>query len=177
MASLQSSAAMFSPRKALILTVFVILCLFFLYPRDAPRPTPKPTPKPPTPVTKSKTPMTPDQQSEAIIAESKPKPAPVVRGSSQSQQRLTIDRLQKLPLRDQLEYQFPYVVESKFPAFIWQTWKYTPSSPRFESKFRKTESSWTEKHPTFIHEVGMEILGICCGAAWRYGCGMRNSNV
>lgn len=140
--------AMFSLRRALILAVFIVLCFFFLYSRDA-----KPKPKPPTPVTKSKTTMTPDQQSEAIIAESKPKPVPVVRGSSQSQQRLTIDRILKLPLRDQLEYQFPYVVESKFPAFIWQTWKYTPASPEFEEKFRKTEASWTEIHPTFVHEV------------------------
>ena len=152
---------MFSLRRALILAVFIVLCLFFLYSRDSgPQ---KPKPKPPTPVTKSKTTMTPDQQSEAIIAESKPKPVPVVRGSSQSQQRLTIDRIQKLPLRDQLEYQFPYVVESKFPAFIWQTWKYTPASPKFEEKFRNTEASWTEKHPTFVHEVGIEILRICHG--------------
>ena len=166
---------MFSPRRALILVVFIVLCFFFLYPRNSD--SPKPTPKPPTPVTKPKTAMTPDQLSEAIVAESKPKPVPVVRGSSQSQQRLTIDKLQKLPLRDQLAYQFPYAVESKFPAFIWQTWKYTPSSSKFEDKFRKTEASWTEKHPTFVHEVGVETLEICRGAGWRYGRGMGNSNI
>lgn len=152
---------MSSPRRVLILVAFIALCFFFLHPRDPD--SPKLTQKPLTPVTKSKSTMTPDQQSEAIITESKPKPVPVVRGSSQSQQRLTIDWLQKKPLRDQLEYQFPYVVESKFPAFIWQTWKYTPASPKFEEKFRKTEASWTEKHPTFVHEVGMEFLGICRG--------------
>lgn len=140
-----------SPRRALILVVFIVLCFFFLYHRDVD--SPKPKSKPPTPVTKSKMTMTPDQQSEAIVAESKPKPVPVVRGSSQSQQRLTIERLQKLPLGDQLEYQFPYVVEAKFPAFIWQTWKYTPASPEFDEKFRGPEASWTEKHPTFVHEV------------------------
>ena len=31
------------------------------------------------------------------------------------------------PLPDKLAYQFPYDVEAKFPAYIWQTWKYTPA--------------------------------------------------
>lgn len=141
---------MFSPRKTLILAFFVICCIYLFYPRGSDTSTPL---EQPTPVTGSKT-LTPEQQSEAIAAQSKPQQAPVVRGSSQAQQRLTIDKLQSLPLREQLEYQFPYVVESKFPAFIWQTWKYTPASSKFEHKFRGPEASWTEMHPTFVHEVG-----------------------
>ena len=142
---------MFSPRRALILAVSILCCIYLFYPRGSDT-TLKPL-KPPTPVTSSKT-LTPEQQSQAIVAESKPQSAPVVRGSSQAQQRLTIDKLQNLSLREQLEYQFPYVVESKFPAFIWQTWKYTPASKKFEHKFRGMEASWTEKHPMFVHEVG-----------------------
>ncbi|KAG9234104.1 putative initiation-specific alpha-1,6-mannosyltransferase [Amylocarpus encephaloides] len=57
------------------------------------------------------------------------------------------------PLRDKLAYQFPYDVESKFPAYIWQTWKYTPASGEFGESFRPAEASWSEKHPGFIHEV------------------------
>lgn len=56
-------------------------------------------------------------------------------------------------LRDQLSYQFPYDVESKFPAYIWQTWKYTPASGEFAEPLRIAEASWTEKHPSFVHEV------------------------
>ncbi|KAI4140533.1 MAG: hypothetical protein LQ341_003795 [Variospora aurantia] len=56
-------------------------------------------------------------------------------------------------LRDKLQYQFPYDLEAKFPAYIWQTWKYTPASGDFGDNFRSAEASWTEKHPGFVHEV------------------------
>lgn len=57
------------------------------------------------------------------------------------------------PLQEKLAYQFPYDVDTKFPAYIWQTWKYTPASNKFGEKLRAAEASWTEKHPGFIHEV------------------------
>ena len=56
-------------------------------------------------------------------------------------------------LRENLQYQFPYDLESKFPAYIWQTWKYTPASGEFADSFRTAEASWTEQHPGFVHEV------------------------
>lgn len=52
---------------------------------------------------------------------------------------------------DKLAYAYPYDVDMKFPAYIWQTWKLTPADNDFE--FREQESSWTEQHPGFIHEV------------------------
>jgi alpha 1,6-mannosyltransferase len=61
--------------------------------------------------------------------------------------------MSRAPLQDKLAYQFPYDVETKFPAYIWQTWKYTPASGEFGDNFRPAEASWTEKHPGFIHEV------------------------
>lgn len=57
------------------------------------------------------------------------------------------------PLRDRLRYHFPYDIESKFPAYIWQTWKYAPSSMWFDADLRGAEASWTELHPEFVHEV------------------------
>lgn len=57
------------------------------------------------------------------------------------------------PLRDRLRYQFPYDLDSKFPAYIWQTWKYTPSSLWFSPELRDPEASWTELHPGFVHQV------------------------
>ena len=71
---------------------------------------------------------------------------------SNSGQQLLAD-ISRAPLHDKLDYQFPYDVETKFPAYIWQTWKYTPASEDFGEKFRSGEASWTEKHPGFIHEV------------------------
>jgi alpha 1,6-mannosyltransferase len=52
---------------------------------------------------------------------------------------------------DKLAYTYPYDVETKFPAYIWQTWKYTPAHGEFD--FREEEASWTEQHPGFVHEV------------------------
>lgn len=57
------------------------------------------------------------------------------------------------PLRERLHYHFPYDIESKFPAYIWQTWKTAPGSGEFEDRLRPFEASWTEKHPSFVHEV------------------------
>ena len=58
-------------------------------------------------------------------------------------------------LREHLEYLFPYEGPSatKFPAYIWQTWKYTPAMGEFDERFRVTEASWTERHPDYVHEV------------------------
>lgn len=62
-----------------------------------------------------------------------------------------IQDMSKMPLYDKLAYQYPYDVETKFPAYIWQTWKYTPANGEFT--FRDQEASWTELHPGFVHEV------------------------
>ncbi|KAF2795158.1 glycosyltransferase family 32 protein [Melanomma pulvis-pyrius CBS 109.77] len=67
--------------------------------------------------------------------------------------QIPMEELKKRPLRQQLEYQFPYDVDSKFPAYIWQTWKYTPSQGEFAEEFREAEASWTIHHPSFVHEV------------------------
>lgn len=58
-------------------------------------------------------------------------------------------------LKEHLEYLFPYQGASgtKFPAYIWQTWKYTPAMGEFDLRFRITEASWTEKHFDYVHEV------------------------
>lgn len=68
-------------------------------------------------------------------------------------EQIPLDELHKKPLRKQLEYQFPYDVDSKFPAYIWQTWKTTPAQGQFPEEFRQAEASWTTNHPTFVHEV------------------------
>lgn len=57
------------------------------------------------------------------------------------------------PVRTQLAYQFPYDSNSKFPAYIWQTWKQSKEDPGFDSRFRDTVRSWADKNPGFVHEV------------------------
>ncbi|KAL4877530.1 nucleotide-diphospho-sugar transferase [Aspergillus karnatakaensis] len=57
------------------------------------------------------------------------------------------------PLRERLRYHYPYDLEAKFPAYIWQTWKYTPASVWFSQDLRGPEASWTEMNPSFVHQV------------------------
>lgn len=78
---------------------------------------------------------------------------PPIQGSKPKASQQPLQDFSKAPLREKLAYQFQYDVESKFPAYIWQTWKYTPASGEFGENFRPAEASWSEKHPGFIHEV------------------------
>lgn len=79
-------------------------------------------------------------------------------GSAGGQKMLHVPDLSKMTLYDKLAYQFPYDVDKKFPAYIWQTWKYTPASGDFA--FREQEASWSEQHPGFIHEVITDAVAL-----------------
>lgn len=70
-----------------------------------------------------------------------------------SQTQMSSDELRQKPLKEQLEYQFPYDVDARTPAYIWQTWKYTPAQGEFSELFREPEASWSIHHPSFVHEV------------------------
>lgn len=63
----------------------------------------------------------------------------------------SLQDMSQMSMSEKLAYQFPYDVESKFPAYIWQTWKYTPAEAEFI--FREEEASWSRLHPGFTHEV------------------------
>ena len=75
-------------------------------------------------------------------------------------QQIPLEDLKAQPLRKQLSYAFPYDPEGKFPAYIWQTWKHTPASGEFEEAFRPAEASWSELHPSFVHEVITDSVAI-----------------
>lgn len=72
-------------------------------------------------------------------------------GAGEPPGQKTMQDMSKMSTYEKLEYQYPYDVESKFPAYIWQTWKYTPAEGKFI--FREEEASWTQHHEGFIHEV------------------------
>ena len=76
------------------------------------------------------------------------------------QTQIALEDLQTKPLRQQLSHIFPYDLDSKFPAYIWQTWKYPPSSGQFDEAFRPAEASWTELHPSFVHEVITDSVAV-----------------
>jgi alpha 1,6-mannosyltransferase len=78
---------------------------------------------------------------------------PPPRPKSPPQNQVLVEGAPPKSLRDRLRYQFPYDLEQRFPAYIWQTWKYSPSSGEFGEHLRPLEASWTEMHPGFVHEV------------------------
>ena len=56
-------------------------------------------------------------------------------------------------VRDKLTFLYPYDSESKFPAYIWQSWKHGLNDDRFDEKYRQGESQWAFKNPGFVHEL------------------------
>lgn len=56
-------------------------------------------------------------------------------------------------IREKLIYLYPYDPHSKFPAYVWQTWKHGLNDERFDEKFRQGESQWAWKNPGFVHEL------------------------
>jgi alpha 1,6-mannosyltransferase len=92
----------------------------------------------------------PVEAQESAILRDIPPPPPHRKPKSP---QIPMEDLKMRPLKEQLEYLFPYDPTSKFPAYIWQTWKTTPASPAFNEEFRAAEASWSDMHPTFIHEV------------------------
>lgn len=71
----------------------------------------------------------------------------------QRPQQIPIENLKQQPLRKQLATLYPYNVEEKFPAYIWQTWKTSPSTGDFPEEYRPLEASWSVLHPSLVHEV------------------------
>lgn len=58
------------------------------------------------------------------------------------------------PLRTRLRSHFRYdLTTPTFPSYIWQTWKYTPQSIWFNPELVLAESSWSDLHPDFTHQV------------------------
>ncbi len=132
-------------RRALVATVFFLTVIYLITRSHAPSPSADD-------IIPRKDPVSdPSRQasSTAGSAKSKAGSGPRRHGSAPGQKPLM--DTSKMTLYEKLGYQFPYDVETKFPAYIWQTWKWTPANGEFE--FREQEASWTEQHPSFIHEV------------------------
>jgi alpha 1,6-mannosyltransferase len=95
-------------------------------------------------------PVTPPSKDESHVALSNKKSRP----------QITLEDLKTKTLRQQLAYAFPYDVEAKFPAYVWQTWKTTPATGDFPEQWRAAEASWTHLHPEFVHEVVSDSVAV-----------------
>jgi alpha 1,6-mannosyltransferase len=141
-------------RKTAILAVFVLVIVYLLHSSHSPSPAPTvgrgTGPKSDADgVTFSSSTGRP---ASGLQSATRPYPPPTQQHNRQSAQQPMSETTPK-SLREQLQYQFPYDREGKFPGYIWQTWKVTPSSGEFSEELRPAEASWTEKHPGFVHEV------------------------
>ncbi|CDK26516.1 unnamed protein product [Kuraishia capsulata CBS 1993] len=56
-------------------------------------------------------------------------------------------------LREKLAFIFPYDQNRKFPAYIWQSWKWGLNDERFGERFKEGELQWALKNPGFVHEL------------------------
>lgn len=157
-------SAMLTFRRAVIVAA-TILTLFFLFRNTGDRNEQRyhnadmlPKPQPVVPL---KFDFSDDSANERATASNA---QPVQLGSARLHRKphnqISLQDLSARPLRDRLAYYFPYDPESKFPAYIWQTWKYAPSSSKFDPIFRGWEASWSHLHPTFVHEVITDSVAI-----------------
>lgn len=67
-------------------------------------------------------------------------------------------RLLKVPpenmsIRDKLVYMVPYDPKSRFPAYIWQSWKHGLNDERFDQAYKEGQAQWAYKNPGFVHEL------------------------
>lgn len=68
-----------------------------------------------------------------------------------------LDRLripsEAMSLREKLAYVYPYDGNRKFPAYIWQSWKYGVDDDKFGKQYELDQEQWVEKNPGFVHEI------------------------
>ena len=130
---------MWTIRKAVLAAALLLTCFLLLRSLASPSSS--------SPVTVPST-----QHSLPSALTRRPYPPPS-RPQKRPQDQKSIEGIASKPLRERLRYQFPYDLEQKFPAYIWQTWKVDPASGDFAENLRPLEASWSEKHPGFVHEV------------------------
>ncbi len=137
-------------RKAAMLAVFILTAVYFLHSSHTTSSITATQDKLASDFDGTTYPVT---TGTADSKDSKPYP-PALKGSiKKNGAQAPLTEVITKTLREQLQYQFSYDREAKFPAYIWQTWKFTPAEGEFGESFRPAEASWSELHPGFVHEV------------------------
>ncbi|KAM0426227.1 hypothetical protein ACHAPT_008577 [Fusarium lateritium] len=144
---------MINSRRAIVAAVF-ILTVFFLLSRSH-----------------HSTPSVPAAADAAAAADASSKAAPASNPDPVSpppekpkemevKERRTRPRIDMsgMSTYEKLAYAYPYDVDTKFPAYIWQTWK--QSSDQADFQFKDQHASWTDEHPGFVHEVITDDVAI-----------------
>ncbi|GEQ72748.1 hypothetical protein JCM33374_g6436 [Metschnikowia sp. JCM 33374] len=58
-----------------------------------------------------------------------------------------------MSVREKLVYMVPYETRSRFPAYIWQTWKHGLNDDRFDANYKEGQAQWAFRNPGFVHEL------------------------
>lgn len=58
-----------------------------------------------------------------------------------------------MSVREKLVYMIPYEPRSKFPAYIWQSWKHGLNDDRFDATYKEGQAQWAFRNPGFVHEL------------------------
>lgn len=56
-------------------------------------------------------------------------------------------------LREKLVFMVPYDPRSRFPGYIWQSWKHGLNDDRFDKGHKEGQAQWAYKNPGFVHEL------------------------
>ncbi|KAF4477167.1 alpha 1,6-mannosyltransferase [Fusarium agapanthi] len=137
---------MLNSRRAIVAAVF-ILTVFFLLTRSH-------TTTPVVPAAKDAAATAVDaSKNDAPASNQAVSPPPEEQKGMEIKERRTRPRIDMsgMSIFEKLEYAYPYDVATKFPAYIWQTWKQSPDQGDFQ--FKDHHASWREEHPGFVHEV------------------------
>ncbi|KAL2754115.1 glycosyltransferase family 32 protein [Sodiomyces alcalophilus JCM 7366] len=145
---------MLSPRRAVATAAFCLIVLYLVFSSHSSSPATAPKIVEPN----TNTPDTPDAQQNNAHTSNTPPSSDLQRVPKPVEQQRPMMDMSQLSLYDKLAYQFPYDMESKFPAYIWQTWKRNPQDAQFE--FHDQEKSWTDQHPGFVHEVVTDDVAV-----------------
>ncbi|GAO51798.1 hypothetical protein G7K_5889-t1 [Saitoella complicata NRRL Y-17804] len=139
------------PQRRIIVFIAALLTLvFFFWPTHGPRPTIHNPPQ------SSQAKGDVQQQDESYLGSTKAGIAANPDSASSADTRtFTYPSYLRSgePLRTAIAAEFKYDPNAKWPRYIWQTWKVSPSSGEFPERFRYPEATWTEKHRYWVHEV------------------------
>ncbi|KAM9895340.1 hypothetical protein OXX79_008148, partial [Metschnikowia pulcherrima] len=58
-----------------------------------------------------------------------------------------------MSVREKLLFMVPYETRSKFPAYIWQSWKHGLNDDRFDATYKEGQAQWAFRNPGFVHEL------------------------
>ncbi|KAG8525853.1 uncharacterized protein KY384_000613 [Bacidia gigantensis] len=155
--ALKENRTMLTYRRAAIIAAFILTMIYLLHSSSESSNPPVASNHPPTSTakkSKSDHDSAPPKTTAVIDSTAtRPYPPPKLASSKKENVQRPMTEVVTKNVRDQLAYQFDYDRAGKFPAYIWQTWKYTPAEADFGDVFRPAEASWTELHPGFVHEV------------------------